>query len=112
MALRRTAYANGGMINSKENSILGILPPFLSLALRKINQFQVMPVRILKIKSLNTCRRWDRGRQCLRISRYLRDTKTAKKFIGTIHITHNNGYMLESQIVALKIFRNGSAATG
>src|SRR5262249_8248840 len=111
IALLRIADTDCGVIDAKKDLPITGLPFNLALSFWKMNQFKVMIVRVMKIKSLDPFRLRNGFRKSLWHVRDVLHIKFSQMLIRFFHVTYHNRNVLKYEVVTLCILRNRTTTT-
>src|SRR5215475_10639661 len=95
------------MIDPQKETAVGLLPSRVTFARRKIDELEIVAVRILKVESLDAGCRLVPIRNPLRAGGGVLYFVSAQLLVGFVHIAHDDSDMLEPLIVAARV-RRGS----
>lgn len=101
-AALRAPHGHGRVIDAEKQICTGLFPDRVALAFRKPEQFQVMPVRIAELDGFDAGGGRIRNRNRLRPRRNLPDMVAAQAHPGRVHVPHDDGDVLEPQVIAIR----------
>src|SRR5215510_6039342 len=91
------------MIDPQKETAVGLLPLRVTFVKRKIDELEIVAVRILEVKSLDAGRGLVPVGNPLPASGGLPYVVRAELLVGLIHVAHDNRNVLEPLIVAARV---------
>src|SRR5262249_42736327 len=101
--LRRVPDDNRRVIDTQKQRTYGMLPFRIAFAFGELQNLQVMAIRIPEVKSLDTASILVPLRQALRTGRRMLNLVLAEQAVSLLHVTYDDGNVLEPAIIAARI---------
>src|SRR4029434_570522 len=98
------------MIHTQKKTAVGLLPLRVPFTRWKVDELQVVAVRILEVESLDAGRRLIPVGNPLRPGGSVRYFMHAQLLVGLVHVADDNGDVLEPLIVAARVRGDWSAS--
>src|SRR5438270_7640557 len=102
-------HYDGGVIDTEEQSSVGVVPLRQAFARRKGEHLEIVAVRVTEIKCFDSSRARVPVRQTLRTARSMLNVEAAQPSVRCSHVAHDDGHVLEPPIIAARIDRNRAA---